>query len=167
MPMSDYVRNLRHQMGHDVLMMVAASAVVLNDRGEVLLHRRSDNGLWWLPGGTIDPGEEPADAACREVWEETGVEVVPERICGVYSRPTPHYYANGDAITGITISFVCRPVGGDPRINDSESLEVRYFPLDALPDLQPWARLRIEDALRGDPRAIFRFSAKKEEKNES
>src|SRR5512146_2810265 len=109
MPMSEYVRSLRAQIGHDLLMMVGASAVVLNDRGEVLLHRRSDNGLWWLPGGAVDPGEEPANAACRETWEETGVEVVPERVSGVYNTPTPHYYSNGDAITVTTITFVCRP----------------------------------------------------------
>ncbi len=158
MPMSDYVRNLRYQIGRDLLMMVGASAVVLNDRGEVLLHRRTDNGQWWLPGGAVDPGEEPADAVIREVWEETGVEVVPERIAGVYGSPTT-YYPNGDAITMTTISFVCRPVGGAPRINDSESLDVRYFPLEALPELEARILRRIEDALRGSPRAFFKVTA--------
>ena len=161
MPMSDYVRGLRDQIGHDLLMMVGASGVVINDRGEILLHRRSDDGQWWVPGGAVDPGEEPAEAAAREVWEETGVEVVPERISAIYTAPLIHY-PNGDAICVTSIVFVCRPVGGEPRINDSESLEVRYFPVDALPELEPRIRQRIDDALRAEPRARFTVNAKQE-----
>ncbi len=161
MPMSDYVRNLRDKIGHDVLMTVGATGVVINEQGEILLHRRSDTGRWGTPGGAIDPGEEPAEAAVREVWEETGVEVVPERISAIYTTPLVHY-PNGDAICVTSIVFVCRPVGGEPRINDSESLEVRYFPVEALPDMEPRIRLRIDDALRAEPRTLFRVTTQQE-----
>src|SRR5260221_2607207 len=97
MGMSEYVRKLREKIGHDILFMPAASAVVFNSAGQILLQRRSDNGQWSLPGGAIDPGEEPADAAIREVWAETGVDMRPERILCVGSGPA--YFVccpNGD-----------------------------------------------------------------------
>jgi 8-oxo-dGTP diphosphatase len=163
MPMSDYVRNLRDQIGHDLLFMPGATAIVINEAGQILLHRRSDNGRWWLPGGAIDPGEEPAEAVVREVWEETGVRVIPERVSGVYSGPVA-YYPNGDAISVVSIAFVCRPVGGQPGVNDGESLEVRYFAPGELPELEPRVRARIDHALRGDPRAYFRINLEQENK---
>jgi 8-oxo-dGTP diphosphatase len=156
MPMSDYVRNLRTKIGSDLLLVCGATAIVRNEQGEILLHRRSDNGRWWLPGGAIDPGEEPAEAIVREVWEETGVRVIPERIVGVYGGPELFaQYPNGDRMAFISIAFACRPIGGEPRVNDDESLEVRYFSLGALPELEPKIQLRIDHALRGDPRAQF------------
>jgi hypothetical protein len=57
---------------------------------------------------------------------------------------------------------VCRPVGGEPRVNDGESLEVRYFAPDELPELEPRIRSRIDQALRGDPRAYFRANSQQE-----
>jgi 8-oxo-dGTP diphosphatase len=158
MPMSDYVRAMRARIGTDLLLVPAASAVVINSAGEILLHRRADNGRWSLPGGAIDPGEEPADAVIREVWEETGVHVVPERIVGVYGGPElVMCYPNGDQISVLSVTFACRPIGGEPHVNDDESLEVRYFSPDTLPDIADWHRIRIEHALCNDPRAYFEY----------
>lgn len=91
MAISEYVANLRKHVGTDLLMLPSASAVVVDDAGRVLLGRRADTGKWSLPMGAIDPGEQPADAAVREVYEETGVHsplsVLPGR---PFSRsPTP------------------------------------------------------------------------------
>jgi 8-oxo-dGTP diphosphatase len=157
--MSEYIRNIRAKIGTDLLLVVGAAAVVVNDAGEILLQRRSDNGRWGLPGGSIDPGEEPADTVVREVWEETGIEVVPERVVSVTGGPD-HLasYPNGDQIAIVSITFLCRPVGGVPHINDDESLEVRYFAPDALPDLEPRHLLRIQATLRNDLRAYFRVN---------
>jgi 8-oxo-dGTP pyrophosphatase MutT (NUDIX family) len=105
----------------------------------------------------MEPGEEPAESLVREVREETALEVVPERIVGVYSGPDFHVrYGNGDEAMIVSITFACRSLGGEPRINDDESLELRYFAPDALPAMESRHRMRIEDALRGDPRARFR-----------
>ena len=72
MAIPDYVRRLRLRVGHDLLWLPGATAVVL--RGdEVLLVRRSDNGQWSPVTGIVDPGEHPARAAVREVMEETGI----------------------------------------------------------------------------------------------
>jgi 8-oxo-dGTP pyrophosphatase MutT (NUDIX family) len=56
----------------------------------------------------------------------------------------------------VSITFACRSLGGEPRVNDEESLELRYFPPDALPAMEPRHHLRIADALRNEPRARFR-----------
>ena len=74
-----------------------ASAIVVNDEGKILLHRRSDNARWALPGGVMDIGESIAQTATREVQEETGLEVEPEYIVGVYSDPG-HVFAYDDEI---------------------------------------------------------------------
>src|SRR3954465_13858185 len=97
MPISNYLRNLRDKVGNTRLFLVGVTGVVINEAGEILLHLRSDNGQWSLPGGALEPGEEPADAVVREIWEETGVKVVPERIVNV-SSGADHVvqYPNGD-----------------------------------------------------------------------
>src|SRR5215204_2791562 len=103
MAVSDYIRTLREKMGHDLLFLPAVSAIVINDRGEVLLHRSSDDGKWYTIGGAIDPGEDAADAAVREAREETGLLVVPERIIGVYTSPEI-VYPNGDRVIYVGIA---------------------------------------------------------------
>jgi 8-oxo-dGTP diphosphatase len=157
MPISDYIRAIRGKIGTDLLVSPGVAAVVINAQGEVLLQRRSDNGEWGLPGGALDPGEEPADTAAREVLEETGVEVVPERLVGVYSGPDHHFfYPNGDEVVVVSMVFACRPVSGQPRVNDDESFEVRYFAPDALPPMSERHLMRIRHALRNEDRAYFR-----------
>ncbi|HVO44319.1 MAG TPA: NUDIX hydrolase [Aggregatilineales bacterium] len=156
MSASAYVLAIRAKIGHDPLVMIGASGVVRNAAGEVLLQHRRDNGEWSLPGGAIEPGEEPADAVVREVWEETGVRVLPERVICVQGGPDLHFhYANGDEAFFVTIVFACQPIGGDLHPQDDESLEVRYFPLDALPPLAERHRRRIDIATRGGLVAHF------------
>lgn len=166
MGMSEYVRKLREKIGHELIFMSAASGVVINDASEILLQRRSDDGRWALPGGAIDPGEEPADAVIREVWEETGVTVMPERIISVESGPDYFVrYPNGDEAMVLAIVFACKPVRGEPQVNDEESLEVRYFPLNAMPELSERHRKRVELALRNDPHTHFNLKDTHEEKS--
>ena len=159
MPISDYLRHLRARIGHDLLLTPGVAAVIINDRGEVLLQLRRDDRRWGLPGGAMEPGEEPAETLVREVLEETALEVVPERIVGVYSGPDFLVrYDNGDEAMIVSITFACRPTRGEPRVNDDESLEIRYFAPDALPVMERRHLMRIADALRHDPRARFRRS---------
>jgi len=150
MPIPDFVKALRARVGNDLLFLPGVCGIVIDDAGRVLLHRRADTGAWAVIGGLLDPGEEPADAVVREVREETGVEVVPERIVGVYRTPRV-VLPNGDQVQSVVTVFRCRPVGGEARVNDDESLEVRYFSPDELPPLRPDHRLRIEHAIGGGP----------------
>jgi 8-oxo-dGTP pyrophosphatase MutT (NUDIX family) len=152
----DYVRAIRARIGHDLLFMPGVIAVIFNDAGQTLVQRRSDNGLWSLIGGILEPGEEPAPAIVREVREEAGIVVVPERIVGVYAEPDGIvYYPNGDVMQFLSVIFACRHESGVPRVNDEESLEVRYFAPDALPDMDPRHRRYLDQALRGDPLTHF------------
>jgi ADP-ribose pyrophosphatase YjhB (NUDIX family)/ubiquinone/menaquinone biosynthesis C-methylase UbiE len=126
-----------------------ANAIVLNEAGEVLLIRRSDNGRWCLPGGHVDYGETVEGCAVREAYEETGIQVEVERLSGVYSKPYEAREGLTHASHYVILGFVCRPVGGEIRLSQ-ESTDVRYFSPDRLPEtLWTWHRLRIEDALEG------------------
>jgi 8-oxo-dGTP diphosphatase len=153
MAISEYVAGLRDVVGTRMLMLPSACAVVVDDRGFVLLGRRADTGRWSLPAGAVDPGEQPAEAAVREVFEETGVRIAVERLAGVALRGVT--YPNGDVCEYLTVWFRCRPVGGRAVVNDEESTAVDWFPLDALPDLDAVDRLRIETALDDTAPAWF------------
>jgi 8-oxo-dGTP pyrophosphatase MutT (NUDIX family) len=149
MPASDYVLSLREKIGNDWIMLPGSSAMIFNDEGHILLHQRTDNGAWSLIGGGADPGEHPAETAVREAYEEVGVQVVPERIVGVYGG-ADHLvtYPNGDKIAYTITAFKCRIVTGEPHVADDESLDVRFFPTDALPEsLIQRHRIRIEHVL--------------------
>ena len=157
MPIPEFVRELRTAVGQSPLWMSGVTAVVLDEDGRVLLGRRSDTGRWALITGIIDPGEQPADAAVRECEEETGVKVVPERLTGV-SVSDPIVHVNGDRAQYLELTFLCRAVGGEARVNDDESLEVGWFARDALPgDLGASMLNRLGHALSGAPEAHFQL----------
>jgi 8-oxo-dGTP pyrophosphatase MutT (NUDIX family) len=146
----DFIRDLRSSIGHRLLWLPGVSAVVLDDEGRVLLNRRSDNGKWSLIGGIPEPGEQPAACAVREVHEETGVHCVVERVLVVQALK-PITYDNGDVCQYMDISVRCRAVGGEARVNDDESLDVGWFEVDALPELNEFALHRIKQALSDAP----------------
>lgn len=156
-PTPQFILNLRDKVGHEPLWLTTAIGVLLDDQGRVLLGRRSDNGRWALPGGIVDPGEQPADAAVREVYEETGVMAVPEALTSV-TISAPITYPNGDQVRYLELTFRCQPVGGQARVNDAESVEVGWYPLDGLPELTDSSRGLLRDALAGRAEAAFTFS---------
>ncbi|MDB5324647.1 MAG: hydrolase [Phycisphaerales bacterium] len=146
MPLPPHVHAIRQHIGHDLLLMPAVSVLIFNDAGEILLGQRSDNGKWATIGGICDPGESPAETAVREALEETGVTIEIERVSGVYGSPVIQY-PNQDLAQYVTVAFRCRIVAGTPRVADDESLDVRFFALDALPpDVSANHRTRIEHA---------------------
>lgn len=134
MPTPDFVLELRSKIGHDPLWLPGAAAVVYDDAGRVLLGRRADSGQWTLITGIIDPGEHPAQAIVREVREETGVSVRVEHLVSV-DVVGPITFPNSDVCRFLSLVFRCRYVSGVARVNDDESLEVRWFSLDDLPAL--------------------------------
>ncbi|GAA2252173.1 NUDIX domain-containing protein [Streptomyces amakusaensis] len=151
----DFIRAIRATAGHQLLLLPGVSAVVFDERGQVLLDRRADSGAWSIIGGIAEPGEEPAATAVREVYEETAVHCVAERVALVQGLPKPVTYPNGDQCQYMDITFRCRAIGGEARVNDDESLEVGWFDLDALPELDEFAHFRIAQALTEGP-AWFR-----------
>jgi ADP-ribose pyrophosphatase YjhB (NUDIX family) len=127
------------------------SAVVLDASGRLLLQRRTDNGLWGLPGGAVEYGESVTVAAVREVREETGLEVAIVRLVGVYSDPAHHQivtYPDGNVIHFVSLCLECRP--GEPGVFalSDETSGVGWFdPARLPPALMPMHRIRIDDAL--------------------
>ncbi|MDG9677629.1 NUDIX domain-containing protein [Micromonospora parva] len=146
MAIPDYIVGMRKHVGHDLLWLPSVSAVVRNDAGELLLGQRADDGRWSVISGFVEPGEQPATALVREVREETGLDVAPVRMSSAVSHP--HTYPNGDRCEYLNLGFLCRLVAGTARVNDDESLDVRWFPLDRLPELDKHALLVIAYALR-------------------
>ncbi|GFE25410.1 NUDIX hydrolase [Streptomyces nigrescens] len=146
----DFIRDLRNSIGRQLLWLPGVSAVVFDGQGRVLLGKRVDTGGWSVIGGIPEPGEQPAETAVREVYEETAVRVVPEGIVLVETMP-PTHYPNGDVCQFMDVTLRCRAVGGEAQVNDDESLEVGWFAVDALPELEEYALTRIKRALEAGP----------------
>jgi ADP-ribose pyrophosphatase YjhB (NUDIX family) len=125
--------------------VVAVSAFVQDEHGRLLMIRRTDNDLYSIPGGAQDVGETIGQAVIREVKEETGIDVEPTDIIGVYSDPKHVVaYTDGEVRQQFSICFQARPTGGDLRTSN-ESSEVHWVPKDELESLKihPSIRLRI------------------------
>ncbi|MYX06962.1 NUDIX domain-containing protein [Streptomyces sp. SID8375] len=125
----------------------AASAVVVDDSGRVLLQRRRDNGMWALPGGGMNIGESLPDCAVRETREETGFHIEVVGLVGTYTNPHHVFaYDNGEVRQEFSICFLARPLGGQLAVSE-ESTDVRWFEpreIDALP-MVPSIRKRLND----------------------
>jgi len=127
----------------------SVAAIIRNAEGHVLLQRRSDNGLWGLPGGSVEIGESVTTAVVREVQEETGLVVEVERLVGVYSNPAFQVvrYKDGNVVHYINTLMTCRIVEGTLQTCD-ESLELKFFHPTRLPgDMLATHRIRVEDAI--------------------
>jgi ADP-ribose pyrophosphatase YjhB (NUDIX family) len=153
MPTPDFVLALREKVGTHELWMTGVTAVVV-DGDRVLLVRRSDTGAWTPVTGIIDPGEEPAVAAEREVLEEADVVAVAERLAWVHALP-PMTYPNGDRARYLDLAFRLRYVSGTPAPADGENTDAAWFPVDALPELSRDMRARVEIALTAGPQTRF------------
>ncbi|MFF2652570.1 NUDIX domain-containing protein [Streptomyces sp. NPDC058045] len=146
----EFIRTVRASAGHQLLWLPGVTAIVFDDQDRVLLGRRSDTGRWAVIGGIPDPGEQPAACAVREVFEETAVRCLPERLVLVQAL-RPVTYGNGDVCQFMDLTFRCRAVGGEARVNDDESLEVGWFPVHALPELDEFGLTRIKQSLSSAP----------------
>jgi len=152
-PTPEFIRALRDQIGTAPLWLSGVTAVVLRD-DEVLLVRRADNGHWTPVTGIIDPGEEPAVAAMREVQEETAVQAVAERLVWVHVTG-PVVYDNGDQCQYLDLVFRLAWQRGEPRPADEENTAAAWFALDNLPPLPAHMAERIAVAVANRPEARF------------
>ncbi len=127
----------------------SASAIVLNPEGKILLQLRSDTHVWALPGGAMEIGETIGQTAVRETKEETGLDVEPEDIVGIYTNPNHVVaFSNGEVRQQFSVCFACRLVGGEIAVSE-ESTEVAFFSPEEIEHLNmhPSIRLRIQHFL--------------------
>ena len=117
--------------GYDgyVTVGVGCGAIVFNDRDEILMIQRP-TGAWWYPTGFCDVGESPAENVAREVLEETGFSVTPQRFIGIIDS-----LKVGSAMRHLySLLFYCRLDGGAMKPHPLETLDAGFFPLDRLPE---------------------------------
>ena len=139
----DYIHELRKEIGPRKIILNCAGALIIKD-DKILLQRRSDNGQWGIIGGLLELNETYEEAALREVREETGLEVKLESFLGIFHH---HHmvWGNGDAAHVIAAMFTASIISGEPRI-DEESLELRFFGREELPELTAEDHIAALDA---------------------
>ena len=125
---------------------------VRNEKWQVLLEKRSDCGLWGLPGGRVESGESIRDAAVREVADETGLSIKILRLMGVYSEPADRiltYPDNGDVVHKIDVIVEASVISGELR-GSLESDDLQFFDLANIPnDICPPAVKPVQDYVNG------------------
>ncbi|MEU0532082.1 NUDIX hydrolase [Amycolatopsis tolypomycina] len=130
---------------------VAVSAFIQDDEGRILMIRRTDNDLYSIPGGQLELGETLAQAAVREVREETGIECEINGLIGLYSDPKHVIaYDDGEVRQEFSICFRAKYLGGVASVSD-ESKEVLWVALAGLGNLKihKSIELRLSHALSG------------------
>ena len=120
---------------------VSVAGVITDDRGRVLLIQRADNNRWEPPGGVLELGESITDGLRREVREETGLDVEPVTLTGVYKNMNRGIVA---------LVFRCKITGGDLTTTD-EASAFRWADGTQIADLMDQAyAIRVLDAISGD-----------------
>jgi len=132
--MSNYIMDLRSIVGHRTLLQVGASVIVEDNKGRVLLQKRSDNHCWGYAGGSVELDEKVEDAAKRELFEETGLTANSLELFGVFSGEDTHYiYPNGDEVSNVDIVFICRDYSGELIRQEDEVDQLKFFDVEELP----------------------------------
>jgi ADP-ribose pyrophosphatase YjhB (NUDIX family) len=129
LPPAEVRQRLVGELGY-ITPKVGAEAAIFDGEGRILLVRRSDDGLWCLPCGWVEPNESPEEAAVREAGEEAGLEIQARQLVGVFTRkPNVGYGPH----TAIAVVYLCDVVGGAPRPQSHEVLETRYWRIEDVP----------------------------------
>ena len=155
--MSDYIKDMRKLVGHRTIMQCAASVICVNEKGELLLGKRTDNHLWGYAGGSVEIDEKVEDAAAREFHEEFGLTADKLDFFCINSGPEAHYiYPNGDEVSNIEIVYLCRNYHGSIRRQAEEMDELRFFApgdidLEMIsPPIRPVLKLFFERFLKAE-----------------
>lgn len=133
--MKDYIKYIRKMIGHNELMAVGVCVFLINENEELLLEKRSDNGMYSIPGGALDMGEKVKEGALRELKEETGIELDDLKFVGILSgEESRMIYPNSDITYYTDVCFFAR-VSKDIKIKplDNESSDIRFYKLSEVP----------------------------------
>lgn len=130
----NYIKWIRSKVGNDMIFLNFVGGCIRNEKGDILLQKRRDKNKWGFPGGAMEIGESAYETAMREIREETGLEVEIKKLIGIY---TNYYdsYPNGDKAQTVSIFLELTVVGGALIESNDESLELKYFDMDEVPQL--------------------------------
>jgi 8-oxo-dGTP pyrophosphatase MutT (NUDIX family) len=135
MAIAEHYAQIRRKLGASLILVPGVAAIIRDETGRILFQKKHD-GTWSLPAGAIEPGENPAQAVVREVQEETGLEVKPERIVGVFGGDGFRYrYPNGDLVEYTAVLFECSKEGSAEQFVNKETQRLAYFAPEAPPPL--------------------------------
>ena len=134
MKSKDYIKWIRSKVGHEKIILVFSGGCVFDENGKVLLGRRQDSNKWGFPGGAVEIGETPEMAVVREFKEETGLDVKVSGLIGIYTDSDMEY-PNGDKAHSIGIVYAVEMIGGKLKCDDLETVELKYFGFDEMPEL--------------------------------
>ena len=152
-----YLGQLRAVVGNRRLIAPGARAIIMDSAGRILFVRRSDNGAWVLPAGSMELGESVWDCLCREVREETGLDVTEATLIAIYSAPR-FAFTNAYGGEHQMLAFVFRvdAWNGAFHITTHETVDARFFARDALPDIPDLYRETLDDLDHYDGRLILK-----------
>lgn len=149
--MSGYIMDIRKYVGHKTVIQCAASIICINEDGELLLGKRTDNHKWGYSGGSVEIDERVEDCAKRELFEEMGLVADEIEFFCVNSGPEAHYiYPNGDEVSNIEIVYLCHKYHGQLKKQDEEMEELRFFPINSIdleeisPPIRPVVKMYID-----------------------
>ena len=133
--MKNYIKSVREKVGHDPLILVYAGGIVVNQKNEILLQKRTDFKAWGLPGGALEFGETAEQACIREYFEETGLKVSVISLLGISTNQIQNY-PNGDVGQSVVIEFILKANNVNSlNSNNSETLALKFFGEDNLPHI--------------------------------
>ncbi len=131
-----YIQNLRRKVSTDRLMVPSVAAVIRDSEGRLLLQRKAGSEGWSLPAGAIEFGESPEDTLRREVFEETGFQVLSASLTGAFGGHDFRYtYPNGDQVEYTVLLYRCDVQISAAGPIDPETVELSYFDVTNAPPL--------------------------------
>ncbi|WP_438467917.1 NUDIX hydrolase [Streptococcus pluranimalium] len=133
----DYISYIRSKVGHDKVIINFAGGILANQDGKVLLQLRGDKKTWAIPGGAMELGESSLEAAVREFYEETGIEVQVKRLLNVYTK-FDEVYPNSDQVQTVVFVYeqTATEIGDISDFHNEETLKVAFFTKEEIDQLE-------------------------------
>jgi 8-oxo-dGTP pyrophosphatase MutT (NUDIX family) len=154
-----YLGKLRKKIGHDLVHVPGAGIVIEKFSGQILLQKRRDFGVWDIPGGSPENGEDTVEQAVRETYEETGLRAINPVPYGFASHPKTQVicYPNGDLCHFHDLIFFATEYEGNLIESNAETLAVDWFYPQDLPKVTAACTLNILAFLKFKKTGVFQI----------